>query len=99
MQNINMNIVYWFYNFFIISEIKVVLISYSLSKATSNAAANDGLIGLISPHSAPCWQYPTAARVGYGQTRWWFSIVHKRWRPAISPITAMWPAGYLANNS
>ena len=22
------------------------------------------------------------------------SVVHKRWRPAILPITAMWPAGY-----
>ena len=46
-------------NFFIILEIKVALISYSLSKAASKAAENNGLISLISSHSAPCWQYPS----------------------------------------
>ena len=54
MKYINMSIVYWFYNFFIILETKVALISYGLSKVTSKATENNGLTGLISPHSAPC---------------------------------------------
>ena len=58
MKYIVMSIVYWFYNFFVILEIKVALISYSLSMATSKVAKNKGPIGLISRHSAPCWQYP-----------------------------------------
>ena len=37
---------------------KVVLISYSLSKAASKAAENNGLITLTSPHPVPSWQYP-----------------------------------------
>ena len=39
-----MSIVDWFYNFFVILEIKVGLISYSLSKATSKAAENNGVM-------------------------------------------------------
>ena len=42
---------------YIILEIKVALIWYSLSQTTSKAAENNGPIGLIGPHSAPCWQY------------------------------------------
>ena len=68
MKYIDMSIVYWFYNFFlIILEIKVALISYSLSKATSKAAESNGLIVLISPHSAPCWQYPSQSGVWANQ--------------------------------
>ena len=59
VKYIDMSIVYWFITFFIILEIKVSLISYSLSKVTSKATENNGLISLISPHSAPCWQYPS----------------------------------------
>ena len=66
MRYIDMNIDYWFYNFFIILEIKVDLISYSLSKATSEAAENNGLIGLTRPTQPPACSTP--ARVGYWQT-------------------------------
>ena len=48
-----MSTVYWFCNFFIILEIKVALISYSLSKATSKAAENNELISLIGPTQPP----------------------------------------------
>ena len=58
MKYIVISIVDWFYNFFVILEIKVALISYSLSMATSKVAKNKGSIGLKSRHSAPCWQYP-----------------------------------------
>ena len=43
------------YKVFIILEIKVTLISYSLSKAASKAAENNGLITLISPPLAVPW--------------------------------------------
>ena len=45
MKYINMSIIYWFYKFFVIFEIKFVLISYSLSKVTSKAAETNGLVG------------------------------------------------------
>ena len=67
MKYINLSIIHRFYNFFIILEIKDALISYSLSKATSKAAENNGLIGLISPHSVPCWQYPGQSGVWANQ--------------------------------
>ena len=44
MKYINTSIFIGFITFFIISEIKVVLISYSLSKVTSKAAKNNGLM-------------------------------------------------------
>ena len=53
-----MSIVYWFYIFFIILDTRVALISHSLSKVTSKAAKNNGLIGLISPHSTPLLAVP-----------------------------------------
>ena len=53
MKYIDMSIVNYI-NFFIILEIKAVLITHRLSKATSKAAENNRPIGLISPHSAPC---------------------------------------------
>ena len=43
---------------FIILEIKVVLISCNLSKVASKAVENNGLMALMSPHSAPCWAVP-----------------------------------------
>ena len=58
IKYINMNIVYWFYNLFYHLEIKVALISYTLLKATSKADGNYGLIGLMSPHSAPLLAVP-----------------------------------------
>ena len=61
MKHINMNIVYLFYEVFIILEIKVVLISYSSSKAASKAAETNGLIALIKPHY---WQYPASPEWG-----------------------------------
>ena len=63
MKYINMSIIHLFYKGFIILEIKVALICYSLSKAVSKAAKNNGLIALISPHSAPYWQYPDRSGV------------------------------------
>ena len=63
MKYINMSIIYLFYKDFIILKIKVVLISYSLSKAASKAAENNGLISLINLHSAPCWQNPGGSGV------------------------------------
>ena len=58
MKFIDMSMIYLFHKLFMILEIKVALISHGLSKATSKAAENNGLITLmISPHSAPCWQY------------------------------------------
>ena len=39
-------------------EIKVVLISCSLSKVASKAVENNGLIALMSTHSVPCWAVP-----------------------------------------
>ena len=60
MKYINMSIVCWFHNFFfIILDIEVALISYSLSKATSKIGREQSADGLMSPHSAPCWQYPS----------------------------------------
>ena len=68
MKYINMSIVYWLYNFIkIILEIKIALISYILSKATSEAAKNNRLIGVISSHSALCWQYPSQSGVWANQ--------------------------------
>ena len=58
MKYIYTGIIYYFYKVFIILEIKVVLISCSLSKVTSKAVENNGLMALISPHSAPCWAVP-----------------------------------------
>ena len=58
----NMGIVYLCYELFIILEIKVALISYSLSKAASKAAENNGLIAADKPSVDS-----TLARVGYGQ--------------------------------
>ena len=43
---------------FIILEIKVGLISGSSSQVASKAAENNGLMALMSPHSAPAEQYP-----------------------------------------
>ena len=58
-----MGIVYLLDKVFIILEIKVALISYSLSKAASKAAENIGLIAADKPHAGR-----TRARVEYGQT-------------------------------
>ena len=49
MKCIEMSIVYLHYKVFIILEVRVALISYSLSKATSKTAENNVLIALISP--------------------------------------------------
>ena len=43
---------------FIILEIKVVLISCSLSKVASKAVENNGLMALMSPAQPPAGQYP-----------------------------------------
>ena len=51
MKYFNISIDYLFYQFFTILEIKVALISYSLSKATKN----NGLIALIRPLFAVPW--------------------------------------------
>ena len=69
MKYINMSIVYWFYQIFIILEMKVALISYNLSKATSKAAENHGLMAWKAPTEPPAGSTP--ASVGHGQTRWW----------------------------
>ena len=59
MKYINTIIIYEIYKvFFIILEIKVVLISCSISKVASKAVENNGLMALMSPHSAPCWAVP-----------------------------------------
>ena len=58
MKYINTIIIYKFYKVFIILEIKVVLISCSLSKVAWKAVENNGLVALMSPHSAPCWAVP-----------------------------------------
>ena len=58
MKNINTSIIYSSYKVFILLEIKVVLISCSLSKVASKAVENNGLMALMSPHSAPCWAVP-----------------------------------------
>ena len=44
MKDINMSIVYLFYNVFILLKIKVALINCSWSKAPSKAAENNGLM-------------------------------------------------------
>ena len=50
MKSINMTIVYWFYIYiYLILDITVAFISCSVSKVTSEAVENNGLIGLISP--------------------------------------------------
>ena len=67
MKYINLSIVYSFYNFFIILETKVSLISYILSKATPKAPDNKGLFRLTSPHSAPCWKYSSPSGVWANQ--------------------------------
>ena len=69
MKYTNMSIIHLLYKVFIILEIKVALINYCLSKVASKAALNNGLITLISPHSAPCWQYPGGN--GVWANRWW----------------------------
>ena len=62
INGINELIVYLFDLFISISlGIKVALISYSLSKATSKAAENNGLIAADKPPAGS-----TLARVGYG---------------------------------
>ena len=58
MKYINAIMIYQFYKVFIILEIEVVLISCSLSKVASKAVENNGLMALMSPHSAPCWAVP-----------------------------------------
>ena len=68
MKNINMSIVYMFYEDFIILKIKVALINCSWSKVPSKAVENNGADGLISPTQPPAGSTP--ARVGHGQTRW-----------------------------
>ena len=56
MKCINMHIVSLIYkDFFIVLKIKVALISYSLSKAASTAAENNGLIALITSLLAVPW--------------------------------------------
>ena len=82
MKYIDMSIVYWFYSFFIILEIKVALINYSLSNATSKAAGNNGLIGLIRPHTAPCGQYPSQSGVWANQM-----TVIKEYLPVVVGMT------------
>ena len=62
MKCIKMSIFYWFYNFFIILEIKVSQISYSLSKATPKAVENNELIGLISSLLSPLLVVPQPER-------------------------------------
>ena len=69
IKYINMSIIYLFYKVFIISEIKVALMNYSLSKAASKAAKHNGIIALISLHSASCWQYH--GMIGVWANRWW----------------------------
>ena len=58
MKYINTSIIYEFYKVFIISEIKVALISCSLSKVASKAVENNGLMALITPTQPPTEQYP-----------------------------------------
>ena len=55
MKYINISMIYLFYKVFIILKIEVALISNSSSKVALKAAENNGLIALISPHSAHCW--------------------------------------------
>ena len=57
-QNIGVLIVLVSFIKFIILEIKVVLISCSLSKVASKAVENNGVMALMSHHSAPCWAVP-----------------------------------------
>ena len=66
MKYINKNIIYVLYKVIIILEIKVALISYSLSKAASKATDNNGLITLIYPTELPSGS--TVVGVGYAQT-------------------------------
>ena len=66
MKCMNMGIVYLFYKVLIILEIKVALISCSLSKAASKAAENNRLIAADKPPAGS-----TLARVGLWANRWW----------------------------
>ena len=49
MKCMNMGIVDLFYKYFIILEIKATLIRYSISKAASKDAKNNGLIAADKP--------------------------------------------------
>ena len=55
MKCMNMGIVYLFYKDFIILEMKVILISASLSKVVSKATENSGLIAAHKPLLAEPW--------------------------------------------
>ena len=57
-EYINMSIIYQFYKAFINLEIKVVLISCSLSKVASKAVENNSLMALMTPTQPPAEQYP-----------------------------------------
>ena len=48
MKYINISLVCWFSNFFVVLEIKVAPINYSLPNATSKATENNGLIELLT---------------------------------------------------
>ena len=72
-----MSIVYLFYEVFIILEIKVVLISYSSSKAESKAAETNELLALIKP--------PTDSTL-HDQS---VVLANRRWLPSQTAVTAV----------
>ena len=82
IKYVNVSIVIGLITFFNILEIKVALISDSLSKEISKVAENNGVASLLFAVPDP--------EIGHGQTRWWLSlqtaVARGSWAGGVFPL-------------